>query len=83
MERKSKVTQSAVNAACEQLQANSKNVNIIIFIKGRLMKKPDMKSLEGLTPDDAFTQTAKAENDKAQKVAKKTFSLQQRDIDFK
>ena len=28
MERKSKVTQSAVNAACEQLQADNKNVTV-------------------------------------------------------
>ncbi|SHN92977.1 hypothetical protein BHECKSOX_1953, partial [Bathymodiolus heckerae thiotrophic gill symbiont] len=28
MERKSKVTQSAVNAACDQLQADSKNVTV-------------------------------------------------------
>ena len=36
MERKSKVTQSAVNAACEQLQAYSKNVtvNVVISITG-------------------------------------------------
>jgi hypothetical protein len=36
MERKSKVTQSAVNAACEQLQADSKNVtvNAVISITG-------------------------------------------------
>ncbi len=36
MERKSKVTQSAVNAACEQLQADSKNVtvNAVIGITG-------------------------------------------------
>jgi Mrp family chromosome partitioning ATPase len=36
MERKSKVTQSTVNAACEQLQADSKNVtvNAIISITG-------------------------------------------------
>jgi hypothetical protein len=33
------------------------------------MKKPDIKSLDGLTPDDAFTQTAQAESDKGQKVA--------------
>jgi hypothetical protein len=45
-------------------------------------KKPDIKSLDGLTPDDAFTQTAQAESDKGQKAAKKTFSLQQRDIDY-
>jgi hypothetical protein len=38
------------------------------------MKKPDIKSLDGLTPDDAFTQTAQAESDKGQKAAKKTFS---------
>ncbi len=46
------------------------------------MKKPDIKSLDGLVPDDAFTQTAKVESDKAQKVVKKTFSLQQRDVDY-
>lgn len=36
MERKSKVTQSAVNAACEQLQVESKNVtvNAVIGISG-------------------------------------------------
>ena len=36
MERKSKVTQSAANAACEQLQADSKNVtvNAVIGITG-------------------------------------------------
>ena len=36
MERKSKVTQAAVNAACDQLQADSKNVtvNAVISITG-------------------------------------------------
>lgn len=52
------------------------------ILKGEAMKKPDIKSLDGLTPDDAFTQTAQAESDKGQKAAKKTFSLQQRDIDY-
>ncbi|WP_221901620.1 DNA-binding protein [Bathymodiolus platifrons methanotrophic gill symbiont] len=36
MERKSKVTQAAVNAACDQLQADNKNVtvNAVISITG-------------------------------------------------
>jgi hypothetical protein len=46
------------------------------------MKKPKMENLDGLTPDDDFTKTVQVESDKAQKVLKKTFSLQQRDFDY-
>ncbi|SHE20405.1 hypothetical protein [methanotrophic endosymbiont of Bathymodiolus puteoserpentis (Logatchev)] len=46
------------------------------------MKKPELKDLGGLVPDDDFSQTAQIESNKAQKVLKKTYSLQQRDLDY-
>ena len=46
------------------------------------MKKPDMKNLGELVPDDDFTKTAQAESNKASEGVRKTFSLQQIDFDY-
>lgn len=46
------------------------------------MKKPDIKNLSELVPDDEFTKTAQTENSKASMGVRKTFSLNQKDFDY-
>jgi len=46
------------------------------------MKAPELKKLETLKSDDDFTKTVQLQHDKARETVRKTFSIQNSELDY-